>query len=92
VRAYASGDESHTVVAGRFSLNPWTLLRWILVRRRDAPGFAMAAEGTDIAAQTWPRCKAPMLEVYRGRDFRAVRSFWFGVNSGLVGFRESLSD
>jgi transposase-like protein len=32
VRAYASGDESHTVVARRFSLNPWTLLRWILVR------------------------------------------------------------
>lgn len=29
VRAYETGDEAHTVVAARFAVNPWTLLRWI---------------------------------------------------------------
>ena len=39
VRAYERGDESQTVVAERFGLNPWTLLRWI-VRRRETGSVA----------------------------------------------------
>src|SRR5918995_734452 len=44
VRAYESGNDSHTTVAERFSLNPWTLLRWI-VRRRDTGSVAPLAKG-----------------------------------------------
>lgn len=29
VRAYVTGTDAHTVVAERFAVNPWTLLRWI---------------------------------------------------------------
>ena len=44
VSAYESGDESHTAVAARFNLNPWTLLRWI-VRRRDTGSVAPLPKG-----------------------------------------------
>jgi transposase len=44
VQAYESGDDSHLTVAERFSLNPWTLLRWI-VRRRDTGSAAPFAKG-----------------------------------------------
>jgi transposase len=30
VRAYEAGDESYAVVATRFSVNLWTLVRWVL--------------------------------------------------------------
>lgn len=39
VRAYETSDESHTAVAERFLLNPWTLLRWI-GRRRETGSVA----------------------------------------------------
>jgi transposase len=44
VRAYESGEGSHTAVAERFSLNPWTLLRWIL-RHRETGSVAPLARG-----------------------------------------------
>jgi transposase len=37
------GEDSHTAVAARFSLNPWTLLRWI-VRRRETGSVAPLAK------------------------------------------------
>jgi transposase len=43
VRAYEEGEGSHTAVAARFSLNPWTLLRWI-VRRRETGTLAPLAK------------------------------------------------
>lgn len=43
VSAYESGDDSHTAVAARFKLNPWTLLRWI-VRRRETGSVAPLAK------------------------------------------------
>jgi transposase len=43
VRAYEVGEDSHTAVAARFSLNPWTLLRWI-VRRRETGSVAPLAK------------------------------------------------
>lgn len=43
VRAYESGEGSHTAVAARFSLNPWTLLRWI-VRQRETGSVAPFAK------------------------------------------------
>ena len=43
VRAYETGEDSHTAVAARFSLNPWTLLRWI-VRRRETGSVAPLAK------------------------------------------------
>lgn len=43
VRAYEAGDDSHTVVAARFALNAWTLLRWI-VRRRETGTVAPFAK------------------------------------------------
>ena len=43
VRAYESGDESHTAVAARFDLNSWTLLRWI-VRHRETGSVAPLAK------------------------------------------------
>lgn len=43
VRAYETGDDSHTAVAERFSLNPWSLLRWI-VRYRETGSVAPLAK------------------------------------------------
>ena len=43
VRAYESGDDSHRAVAERFSLNPWSLLRWI-VRYRETGSVAPLAK------------------------------------------------
>ena len=43
VRAYEEGEDSHLTVAERFSLNPWTLLRWI-VRRRETGSVAPLAK------------------------------------------------
>jgi transposase len=43
VCAYEAGEDSHTVVAARFALNPWTLLRWI-VRRRETGSVAPLAK------------------------------------------------
>ena len=43
VRAYEVGEDSHIAVAARFSLNPWTLLRWI-VRRRETGSVAPLAK------------------------------------------------
>ena len=43
VRAYEQGEASHTAVAERFSLNPWTLLRWI-VRHRETGSVAPLAK------------------------------------------------
>lgn len=45
VRAYESGDDSHTVVAERFALNPWTLLRWILRHRETGSVAPLAKSG-----------------------------------------------
>jgi transposase len=45
VRAYESGDGSHTAVAERFSLNPWTLLRWILRHRQTGSVAPLAKSG-----------------------------------------------
>jgi transposase len=44
VQAYESGEGSHTAVAERFSLNPWTLLRWI-VRHRATGSVAPLVKG-----------------------------------------------
>lgn len=44
VGAYEAGEGSHTAVAARFALNPWTLLRWI-VRRRETGTVAPLAKG-----------------------------------------------
>ena len=45
VRAYESGEDSHTAVAERFSLNPWTLLRWILRHRETGTVAPLAKSG-----------------------------------------------
>lgn len=45
VSAYESGDESHTAVAARFDLNPWTLLRWIIRRRQTGTVAPLAKRG-----------------------------------------------
>lgn len=45
VRAYETGDDAHTAVAARFSLNPWTLLRWIVRRRETGSVAALAKSG-----------------------------------------------
>ena len=45
VRAYESGEGSHTAVAERFSLNPWTLLRWILRHRETGTVAPLAKSG-----------------------------------------------
>ncbi len=45
VRAYESGEGSHTAVAERFSLNPWTLLRWILRHRETGTVAPLAKRG-----------------------------------------------
>jgi transposase len=45
VRAYEAGDESHTVVAKRFSLNPWSLLRWIVRARKTGSVAPLAKRG-----------------------------------------------
>lgn len=45
VSAYESGDESHTAVAARFDLNPWTLLRWIIRRRETGTVAPLAKRG-----------------------------------------------
>jgi transposase-like protein len=45
VRAYESGEGSHTAVAERFSLNPWTLLRWILRHRQTGSVAPLAKSG-----------------------------------------------
>ena len=45
VHAYEAGDDSHTVVAERFSLNPWTLLRWIVRRRETGTVAPLAKSG-----------------------------------------------
>lgn len=44
VRAYEEGDEAHTVIAERLSLNPWTLLRWV-VRKRATGSVAPLPKG-----------------------------------------------
>lgn len=44
VRAYEAGDESYATVAKRFSLNPWTLLRWV-VRWRETGTLAARKKG-----------------------------------------------
>jgi transposase len=44
VNAYEAGEGSHTAVAERFALNPWTLLRWI-VRGRERGTVAPLARG-----------------------------------------------
>lgn len=43
VQADEAGEDAQTVVAERFSLNPWTLLRWI-VRQRETGTVAPRAE------------------------------------------------
>jgi transposase len=45
VRAYESGADSHTAVAERFSLNPWTLLRWIIRHRETGSVAPLAKRG-----------------------------------------------
>lgn len=45
VRAYETGEDSHTAVAERFSLNPWTLLRWIVRRRQTGSVAPLAKSG-----------------------------------------------
>jgi transposase len=45
VRAYEVGEDSHTAVAARFSLNPWTLLRWIVRRRETGTVAPLAKSG-----------------------------------------------
>lgn len=45
VRAYESGEGSHTAVAERFSLNPWTLLRWIRRQRETGSVAPLAKSG-----------------------------------------------
>ena len=45
VHAYEAGEDSHTVVAERFSLNPWTLLRWIVRRRETGTVAPLAKSG-----------------------------------------------
>ncbi len=45
VHAYEAGEGSHTEVAERFSLNPWTLLRWIVRRRETGTVAPLARSG-----------------------------------------------
>jgi transposase len=45
VSAYEAGEESHTTVAERFALNPWTLLRWIIRRRETGSVAPLAKSG-----------------------------------------------
>jgi transposase len=45
VGAYEAGEGSHTAVAARFALNPWTLLRWIVRRRATGTVAPLAKRG-----------------------------------------------
>lgn len=45
VRAYETGDDSHTVVAERFSLTPRSLLRWIVRYRQTGSVAPLAKSG-----------------------------------------------
>ena len=45
MRAYEAGEGSQTEVAERFSLNPWTLLRWIVRRRGTGTVAPLARSG-----------------------------------------------
>lgn len=49
VCAYEAGEDSHTVVAERFALNPWTLLRWIVRRRETGSVAPLAKSGGRIS-------------------------------------------
>jgi transposase len=44
VRAYAAGEGSYAIVAKRFALNPWTLLRWV-ARWRGTGTLAPSKKG-----------------------------------------------
>lgn len=44
VEAYTRGEESQAVVAARFGLNPWTLMRWV-ARKRATGSVAPAPTG-----------------------------------------------
>lgn len=44
VDAYIQGEESQAVVAARFGLNPWTLMRWV-ARQRATGSVAPAPTG-----------------------------------------------
>ena len=63
VSAYESGAESHTAVAARFELNPWTLLRWIIRRRETGSVAPLAKRG----GQTSPVDVEVLEEVVRAR-------------------------
>jgi transposase len=49
VRAYEEGEDSHTTVAQRFSLNPWTLLRWVVRRRQTGNVAPFAKRGGRVS-------------------------------------------
>src|SRR2546428_4983601 len=84
VRAYEAGDDSHTAVAARLSLNPWTLLRWI-VRRRETGSVAPLAKSGGRASpvdvdllerlvhETPDATTEELTRVYNGRVDRARR-------------------
>jgi transposase len=49
VDAYEGGEDSHTAVAARFALNPWTLLRWIVRRRETGTVAPLAKRGGRVS-------------------------------------------
>jgi transposase len=84
VRAYESGEGSHTAVAERFSLNPWTLLRWILRRRETGSVAPLAKSGgrtspvdiellETVVRETSDATTEELTRAYNGRVDRARR-------------------
>ncbi len=84
VRAYEEGEESHTAVAERFSLNPWTLLRWIVRRRETGTVAPLPKSGgrtspVDVAVlervvrETPDATTEELKRAYNGRVDRADR-------------------
>lgn len=84
VRAYETGTEAQTVVAARFAVNPWTLLRWVRRQRETgsvAPwpkrgGRVSPVDGGVLEAvvrETPDATTEELTRAYNGRVARADR-------------------
>ena len=84
VRAYETGNESQTVVAARFTVNPWTLLRWV-ARQRETGSVAPwpkrggrvspvdSAELEAVVGDTPDATTEELTQAYNGRVPRSDR-------------------
>ncbi len=69
VRAYEPGGASYATVADRFSVNLWTLLRWVQRRRATGTVAALGKRGGWSLSMATENC------TLLGRTSRAERTF-----------------